>query len=66
MNYKQRVLSEMVDLNWKIGDLRHFISNNKSTEILEKQLQVMNEYSQILYERLLVMLEDMEVIAERR
>ena len=60
MNYKQRVLSELVDLNWKIADLKHFISNNTGTQVLEEQLKAMNIYSQILYERLLVMLEDTE------
>jgi len=36
MNYKQRVLSELVELNWKIADLKHFIGNNTCTEILDK------------------------------
>ena len=65
MNYKQRVLNEMIELNWKIADLNHFISNNPDTKILEEQVKAMNIYSQILYERLIVMLEDKKEGIER-
>jgi len=54
MNYKKRMLEELLDLNEKIYKLNTFINANKTRniELLEKQLNVMVEYSEILKERL--------------
>ena len=66
MNYKQRVLNEFVELNYKLENLKVYMSNNRVDELLDKQFKLMNEYSQVLYERLMNMLEDRkEELVER-
>lgn len=54
MNYKKRMLEELLDLNEKIYKLNNFINTNKTrnNELLEKQLNAMIEYSDILKERI--------------
>ena len=53
MNYKKRMLEELLDLNEKIYKLNTFINANKTRniELLEKQLNVMVEYSEKLKEK---------------
>ena len=57
MNWKQRVLRELLELTERIALLQKEISNNKS-EILLKQCEIMMEYQDILIERLNKELED--------
>ena len=54
MNYKKRMLEELLDLNEKIYKLNNFINTNKTrnNELLENQLNAMIEYSDILKERI--------------
>ncbi len=62
MNYKQRVLIELLELNKKINDLSNYMKDKGITEILEKQLSHMQSYSDVLVERILIMLEEKEPI----
>ena len=51
MDWKQRVLRELLGLTERIALLEKEISNNKS-EILVKQYEIMVQYQTILIERL--------------
>lgn len=63
MNYKARMLEELIDLTHKIEKLRSFNKtlSEKEMKLLEEQLKAMETYHQTLKERLLLILNDSEV-----
>lgn len=57
MNYKTRMLRELVELNDKIFALRNALQNKitddkSKLDLMSKQIEVMYSYAQILMERL--------------
>lgn len=62
MNYKQRMIDELIDLRTKAIKLEQFCRENtlmkEEQELLDKQLRAMNEYYDALYTRIMVMLDD--------
>lgn len=61
MNYKQRLLLELIALKERYYKLDYFLEHNEiekvEKELMEKQLCAMIEYSQALTDRLLLHLE---------
>lgn len=70
MNYKQKMLTELLDLTEKIVKLEKYIKNEKQKmgnvidEKLETQLTVMYQYRGILTERMLCILDDDNKLGE--
>ena len=62
MNYKQRVLIELIDLVIKITNLNNYLDTAVITpqnrELLLKQEKIMCDYQDVLEERLLNMLDE--------
>lgn len=62
MNYKQRMINELIDLRTKVIKLEQFCRENtlmkEEQELLDRQLRAMNEYYDALYTRIMVMLDD--------
>lgn len=60
MNYKKRLLKEYSDLNDKIKKLENFLNNKRiekninQEELMRKQLESMKKYLEILEERILL------------
>lgn len=57
MNYKTRMLRELIELNDKIFALRNALQNKitddkSKLDLMSKQIDVMYSYAQILMERL--------------
>lgn len=68
MNYKQRMLSELLNLDEKYYSLKNYLDTHqfvkenehskKEIELLEEQFKVMGQYKMILTERLLLTLDN--------
>ena len=66
MNYKIRVLNELLDLEKRIGRLEVFIQKNEPIEneinadyqLMCQQIQHMQKYRETLYGRLVIFLQD--------
>ena len=62
MNYKQRMIDELIELRTKIIKLEQFSRENtlikEDQELLDRQLRAMNEYYDSLYTRIMIMLDD--------
>lgn len=62
MNYKQRVLMELLELNKKINllidKINRSCSEDKEVVLEKRQLAIMEKYKNILIDRLLYLLED--------
>ena len=67
MNYKQRMLEELLGLRTRIVRLENYLENkiNDNQETLEeKQLKIMKEYEKILKERLMNSLKNLELTSD--
>lgn len=61
MNYKQRLLIELLEIKERILKLDYYLENNEiekvEKELMEKQMCAMIDYSLALRERLILILE---------
>lgn len=65
MNYKQRMIIEILDLKEKIINLENFVKmkvKSKEDEMLKKQIECMHAYYGVLQDRIMIMLEDKEQV----
>ncbi len=62
MNYKQRMINELLELNERIVRLQKFnrLLTEEQAQMIDKQLKAMTEYFNILKERIMAILEDEE------
>lgn len=60
MNYKQKMVIELVDLREKIIKLESLdkITTEEERNLLDRQLKAMSEYYTILHDRIMIMLDD--------
>ena len=64
MNYKTRMLEELLGLRTRIVRLENYLENkikDNQESLEEKQLKIMKEYEKILKERLMNCLKDIEL-----
>ena len=62
MNYKQRMINELLELNERIVRLQKFnrLLTEEQAQMIDKQLKAMTEYFNILKECIMAILEDEE------
>lgn len=67
MNYKQRMINELLELNVRIVRLQNFdrLLTEEQAQMIDKQLKAMTEYFDILKERIMAILEDKKTIASK-
>lgn len=67
MNYKQRMINELLELNERIVRLQNFnrLLTEEQAQMIDKQLKAMTEYFNILKERIMAILEDEKTIANK-
>lgn len=62
MNYKQKMIDELIELRTEMFKLEQFYRENtlmkEEQELLDRQLKAMSEYYTILHDRIMIMLDD--------